>query len=87
MGASPAASLAASLQKVCFSSWIFIVMTGETQATALLLKKRTGWLTGRPSGQGAKGQPIMSHLNHQSIDDQVFNGWEKLFVLHLQKLA
>ena len=33
-------------------------MTGETQATALLLKKRTGWLTGRPSGQGAKGMSL-----------------------------
>ena len=87
MGASPAASPGASLQKEWCESGMLIVVTGETPAAAWLLKKGTGWLTGRPSGQGAKGQPIMSHLNHQSIDDQVFNGWEKLFVLHLSKLA
>ncbi len=58
MGASPAASLAASLQTAWFSSGMFIVMTGERQATALLLQQRTGWLTGRPSGQGAKGMSL-----------------------------
>ena len=48
----------ASLQTAWCSSGIFIVVTGETPAAALLLKKRTGWPTCRPSGQGAKGMRL-----------------------------
>src|SRR2546421_6709234 len=58
MGASPAASPGASLQKEWCESGMLIVVTGETPAAAWLLKKGTGWLTGRPSGQGAQGRRL-----------------------------
>ncbi len=58
MGASPAASLAASLQTAWCESGMFILVTAEPQATALLLQQRTGRLPGRPSGQGEKGMSL-----------------------------
>ncbi len=67
MGASPAASLAASLPTAWCSSGMFILVTAEPQAAALLLKQRTGWLPGRPSGQGAKGMSLAASSPQQML--------------------
>jgi hypothetical protein len=56
------------IAKGVFQSGMFIVVTGETQAAAWLLKQRAGWLTGRTSWRGAKAMRLAASSRQERLE-------------------